>query len=326
MTGAMTERRIVVASVASPAPSANRGRSSDPRHRDAGRFVLAATPRCVALLAVALTLATALCFPSQGLAADAPEGLDDMVTTIARTEASGPVAWARYVATTPDAAADVLGVSRGQLSEGMPDRVFLVVMRGGFSMRDMGEGRGPYLAFLYWRSGETWNASDFTVLQRPVSLRSAGAPRAVEPFLLAHPTLNRALPYVVAGLFWFLPAILLALSAVLCAWQRRSAWTYVLAACVAAAVAAWQTYIVLHSMSGQSWDPVFHGIKLGILAVVVCVDLAAVYVLLRSRSRLEAAGQARAGRPARLHSGLLLLVVAVALSIASFPWLATTGE
>ena len=119
---------------------------------------------------------------------------------------------------------------------------------------------------------------------------------------------------------------LLALSAAVCAWQRRSAWAYVLAACVATAVAAWQTYILLHSMLGHSWDPVFHGIKLGILAVVVCVDLAAVYVLLRSRSRLEAVGQARAGLPAWLHSGFLLLVVAAALSIASLPWLATTGE
>ena len=316
----------MVASLASPAPPANGGRSGDPKHHDAGRRVLAAAPRCVAVLAASLTLATALCFPSQGLAADAPGGLDDMVTRIARTEATGPVAWARYVATTPDAAADLLGASRGQLSEGMPARVYLVVMRGDFSMRDMGEGRGPYLAFLYWRSGDTWNASDFTVLQRPVPLRSAGAPQAVEPFLLAHPTLNRALPYVVAGLFWFLPAILLALSAVLCAWRRRSAWAYVLAACVTAAVAAWQTYIVLQSISGRPWDPVFHGIKLCMLAVVVCVDLAAVYVLLRWRSRLGAAGEARAGRPAWLHSGLLLLVVAAALSIASFPWLATTGE
>jgi len=326
MTWAMTERRIVVASVASPASSANGGRSSDPKHRDAGRFVLAAAPLCIALLAAAMTFATALCFPSQGLAADAPEGLDDMVTRIARTEATGPVAWARYVATSADAAAELLGESRDRLSEGTPDRVYLVVLRGDFSMQDMGEGRGPYLAFLYWRSGDTWNASDFTVLQRPVPLRSVGAPQAVEPFLLAHSTLNRALPYVVAGLFWFLPAILLALSAVLCAWQRRSAWAYVLAACVATAVAAWQTYILLHSMLGHSWDPVFHGIKLGILAVVVCVDLAAVYVLLRSRSRLEAVGQARAGLPAWLHSGFLLLVVAAALYIASFPWLATTGE
>jgi hypothetical protein len=295
-------------------------------HRGGGRFVLAAAPLCIALLAATLTLAAALGLPSLALAAGAPEGLDDMVTMIARTEATGPVAWARYAATSADAAAGLLGETRDQLSEGTPDRVYLVVMRGDFSMQDMGQGSGPYLAFLYWRSGDTWNASDFTVMQRPVPLRSVGAPQAVDPFLLAHPTLNRALPHVVAGLFWFLPAILLALCAALCAWQRRSTWAYVLAACVAAAVAAWQTYILLHSMSGHSWDPVFHGIKLGMLAVVVGVDLAAVCVLLRSRSRLEAAGRARAGRPAWLHSGVLLLVVAAALSIASYPWLASTGE
>lgn len=109
--------------------------NSDPVRRDAGRFVLVSAPLCVALLAAALTVATALGLPSQAFAADAPQGLDSMVTDIARTEAKGPVVWARYVATTADVAADLLGKSRDELFEGTPDRVYVVVMHGDFSMR-----------------------------------------------------------------------------------------------------------------------------------------------------------------------------------------------
>jgi hypothetical protein len=157
-------------------------------------------------------------------------------------------------------------------------------------------------------------------------MRSAGVPQTIESFWLAHPTLDRAREYALAGLFWFLPAVLLAACAVLCARRRRSGWPYLLAACVAVAVAAWQTYLALHSVAGRSWDPVFHSVKLGVLAVVVSVDLAAALVLLRSRSRLQAAGQAGADHPSSLRAGLVLLGVAAALYVASLPWLATTGE
>ena len=76
---------------------------------------------------------TALCLPSQALAADAPGRLEDTVETIARQHAEGPVEWARYVATSADTAAGLLGKSRDQLFEGTPDRVYLVVMHGDFS-------------------------------------------------------------------------------------------------------------------------------------------------------------------------------------------------
>jgi hypothetical protein len=291
------------------------------------RFVLTGAARRVALLAAALVLVTALGLPSRVLAADAPEGLEDNVERIAREHANGRVEWARYVATSADTAAALLGKSRSQLYEGTPERVYLVVMHGDFSMDLTGvEGRAPYLAFLYWRDGEHWNLTDFTLLQRPVAMSSAGVPRAVESFWLAHPTLQRAWEYALAGLFWFLPAVLLAVSGVLCACRRRSGWPCLLASCVAVAVAAWQTYIALHSVAGQSWDPVFHAVKLGVLAVVVCVDVAAAFALMRARSRLQAAGQARADHPTSLRVGLVLLGVAAALYVASLPWLATTGE
>ena len=318
---------VVVASVVPMATRIRGARSNGPVHLDVGRFVLLVAPRYVALLAAALILATALGLPSRALAADAPGYLEHNVETIAREHAEGPVEWARYVATSADAAAGLLGKSRAQLFEGTPDRVYLVVMHGDFSMDVTGvKGRAPYLAFLYWRNGDYWNLSDFTLLQRPVAMRSAGVPQTIESFWLAHPALYRAWEYALAGLFWFLPAVLLAACAVLCARRRRSGWPYVLAACVAVAVAAWQTYLALHSVAGQSWDPVFHNVKLGVLAVVVSVDLAAALVLLRSRSRLQAAGQAGADHPTSQRAGLVLLGVAAALYVASLPWLAASGD
>ena len=70
----------------------------------------------------------------------------------------------------------------------------------------------------------------------------------------------------------------------------------------------------------------FHGVKLAVLAAVVTIDLAAVLVLLRTRARLPGSGRASADRAERLPAGFLLLVIAAAVYVASFPWLATTGE
>jgi hypothetical protein len=280
----------------------------------------------LALPVAALALATALCLASPALAAEAPGNLDDMVTRSARTEVKGPVAEATYVATTAAAAAALLGTSRAQLPPGPPGGVYRVVMHGDVVLQDVGEGRGPYLAFLYWRDGDAWCAADFTVLQHSVALGSAGTPRAIEPFLIAHPTINRALPYVWAGLFYFLPAALLALAAVLCVGKRRSAGAYVSAACMAAAVAAWQAFVALQSTKGQSWDPVFHGMKAGVLAVVLCVDLAAVYVLVRRRPRPGTAGESDTERLPWLRAEVVLLIVAAVLCVVSLYLLATTGE
>jgi hypothetical protein len=291
------------------------------RHRRFGSRLRLALPAAALAIALALALSAA----AQALAADAPESLDEIVTMIAQQKVGTPVS-ARYVVTTAEAAAALLGKSRDQLFAGTPDRVYLVVLHGSFSMQDGGQGSGPNLAFLYWPGGGTWQATDFTVLQDPVPLRSLGTPQAIEPFALVHPTLNRVWEGAQAFLFWFLPPLLLVVSAVLCAWKRRSGWPSVLAACAAVAVAAWQSYLTAHSMAGRSWDPLFHGIKLGILAVAVIVDLTAAVVLLRARSRLDGAGEAQAGRSAWLRGGLLLLIAAAAISVASLPWLGTTGE
>ncbi len=300
------------------------------------RVHLRLVPLFVALLAAALTVAAVLGLPSQALAADAPEGLGDMVTRTAQEHATGSVEWARYVATTRDEAAGLLCKSPDELYEGLPERVYLVVMHGDFGLSspmpppDVTEGareeQGPYLAFLYWRAGDSWGASDFTVLQDPVPMDTAGVPQTIEPFALAHPILGRAWEYALAGLFLFLPTVLLVASAVLVARKRHRRWSLAPAAGVAIAVAAWQTYVMLRSVAGQSWDPSFHGVKLGVLVVVVSVDLAAALVLLRTWSRLGTGGQRRADGAGWFRAGIWLLVVAAVLSVVSLPLLVTTGE
>jgi len=307
---------------------AGRGRCSPWRCAGVHRVSAAAVCRAT-LLAAALTFLSAIALPSQARA-DAPGRLTDNVEAIAQEHCDGPVVWARYVATSADAAARLLGTSRRQLQEGTPDRVYLVVMRGDFRLASAGEGRAPYLAFLYWHDGEYWNASDFTLLQRAVPLESAGTPQAIESFALAHPMLQRATEYALAGLVVFGPAVLLVTCAVLCAWRRRSAWPFVLAAGAVVAIACWQVTAALLSVwrshTGWQWDPVFHGIKFGVLAVVVGVDVAAAVALLRARPRTEAAGQAGVGRVASPRAAAAWLVLAAALYVLSWYIVATTGE
>jgi len=305
--------------------------------RALARRILAVASRRVGLVAAALVTVAALGFPSQARAGDAPGRLTDNVEAIAREHCDGPVVWARYVATSADAAARLLGKSPRQLQEGTPDRVYLVVMRGDFSKgrsdfsRDYaGARRGPYLAFLYWHDGDYWNVSDFTLLRRPVPMESAGVPRTIESFALAHPSLQRASEYALLGLVFFGPAVLLLVCAVLCAWRRRSAWPYVLAACVAVAVACWQVFGALMSvsseLSGQPWDPAFHGFKFAVLAVVVGVDLTAAVVAWQARPRAEAASRTSASRVAVNSAGVAWLVLAAALYVVSWYFVASSGE
>ena len=216
------------------------------------------------------------------------------------------------------------------MQEGTPDHVYLVVMRGDFHLASAGEGRAPYLAFLYWRDGEHWNAADFTLLREAVPLESAGTPQAIESFALAHPTLQRASEYALAGLVILGPAVVLVACAVLCAWRRRSAWPFVMAAGVAGAVACWQVASAVLSVwsphrAGQ-WDPAFHGIKFAALALVVGVDLAAAGAVLRARPRAEAAGQAVVGRVVSPKAAAAWLVLAAALYVFMWYIVATTGE
>ncbi len=314
------------------APACGDG-GGDPGRGDVIRSLLA--PLSLALLA-GLTLAMVLGLPERALAVDAPEGLDDMAVTVAGTYDSWSVESVQYVSTTADEAAALLGKRRDQLDEDTPERIYLVVMRGDFRLPAMkpppGSGQdgaaeqGPYLAFLFWRRDDVSTARDLTVLQEPVQLGSVGEPRALEPFALMHPTLQAVLDGVWGFSFVFLPAVLLALSAVLVGWKRRLRWPHLFAAAAALVVAAWQTYILLHSMSGQSWDPVFHGIKLAILAVVVSVDLAAALALLKARSKLTANDEGRVVSTPWTAVGLPLLVLATLLYLASWYWLATTGE
>ena len=285
--------------------------------------------RRAVLVAAVLALLGALALPAQARA-DAPGRLTDNVEAIAREQCDGPVVWARYVATSADAAARLLGTSRRRLQEGTPDRVYLVVMRGDFHLASAGEGRAPYLAFLYWRDGEYWNAADFTLLQEAVPLESAGTPQAIESFALAHPTLQRASGYALAGLVILGPAVVLVACAVLCAWRRRSAWPFVMAAGVAGAVACWQVTTAVLSVwnphrAGQ-WDPAFHGIKFAALALVVGVDLAAAVAVLRARPRAESAVAPGAGRPASPRAAAAWLVLAAVLYVFTWYIVATTGE
>lgn len=294
--------------------------------RVARRLIGFCTPLRLVLLGTALLVAVAFSLPQQGVAADTPAGLEDMVESVVRDDARGPVSWARYVETTPDVAAELLGKRRVQLYEELPERVYLVVLHGDFSMPGRVEGRGPYLAFLYFRSHDTWQASDFTLLERPVPLRTAGTPHAVAPFALTHPTLDRALRQVLFAAFWSLPPVLLVACAALCLRKRRSRWPCTLALCAVGAVAAWQTFLTVSSLAGRRWDPGFHSAKLTVLAVVLAVDLAAACLVWRRRSLLEPAGEVRGGRSPRATSVALLLLAAAALYVPSLFWLASTGE
>jgi len=294
--------------------------------RAARRLIGFCTPPRLVLLAAALLVAVALSLPQQGVAADAPAGLESMVAGVVRDDARGPVSWARYVETTPDVAAELLAKRRVQLYEELPERVYLVVLHGDFSMPGRGEGRGPNLAFLYFRSRDTWQASDFTLLERPVPLRTAGVPHAVEPFALTHPTLDRLLLQARVAAFWLLPPVLLVACAALCLWKRRSRWPCTLALCAVGAVAAWQTFLTLSSLDGRMWDPGFHSAKLVVLAVVLAVDLAAAYLVWRRRTLLGPAGDARGRRSPRAAFVALLLLAPAALYVLSLVWLASTGE
>lgn len=287
---------------------------------------LAVALSCVALFGAAVAATLALGLPSPALAADVPGNLEGMVASVVREDAEGPVAWARYVETTPEVAAELLALRRDQLYEELPERVYLVVLHGDFSLPGGGERRAPYLAFLYWRSRDTWEATDFTLLEEAVPLRSAGVPQTVQPFALRHPSLDRALLQARAALFWFLPPALLVACAALCLWKRRSRWPCTLALCALAAVALWQTFITLSSLGSQTWDPYFHGVKLAALAVVLAVELAAAYVVWRRRSLLRAAVEGAARPAPRFASVVLLLLAAAVIYVPSLFWLATTGE
>jgi hypothetical protein len=311
-----------------PARPAGRGKQRSPR-RPGISFTAVNVLRCAVIVAAALTVLSAFGLPSQARA-DAPGRLTDNVEAIASEHCDGPVVWVRYVTTSAGTAARLIGKSRRELHEGTPDRVHLVVMRGDFSLAADREVRAPYLAFLSWHDGEYWNASDFTLLHRAVPLESAGTPRTIESFALAHPTLQRASEYALAGLVVFGPAVLLVACAVLCEWRRGSAWPFMLAACATVAVACWQVTAAVLSVwsphAGWQWDPVFHGIKFGVLAVVVGVDLAAAVVLLRARPSTAAVGQVGGSRVASHGAAATWLVLAAVLYVLSWYFVATTGE
>lgn len=137
---------------------------------------------------------------------------------------------------------------------------------------------------------------------------------------------SEASEYVLAGLSWFLPAALLVASAVLVARRRDARRSYLFAACVAFAVAAWQVYLLVISLAGPpSQGSFLLVVKLGVLVAVVGVDLAVVLLLLRSRSRLEEGAPRPVRAPRRFGTDVLLLVVAAAVYVVSMPLLVMTG-
>ena len=133
---------------------------------------------------------------------------------------------------------------------------------------------------------------------------------------------------VLAGLSWFLPAALLVASAVLVTRRRQARRSYLFAAGVALAVAAWQVCAVVLSLRGPAGSPgpFLLVVKLGVLVVVVGVDLAAALLLLRSRSRLEEGAPESVRAPRRFGADVLLLVIAAASCVVAMPLLVMTGE
>lgn len=92
------------------------------------------------------------------------------------------------------------------------------------------------------------------------------------------------------------------------------------------AVACWHVFGALMSvrdeLSGQPWGPVFYGIKFGVLAVVVGVDVAVAVVAMRARPRAQAARRAGEGRVASPGVGAAWLVLATARYVLSWYFLA----
>lgn len=134
--------------------------------------------------------------------------------------------------------------------------------------------------------------------------------------------------------YGYLPPLILVAVAALCAWKWESLWTQVLAAVVVLAVAGWQIWLTLLSMRGRFWDPAFHGVKLGILVLVVLIDVGAAWSVLYPR--VTAAGndkqvQGEEASLGRKRSGsqvvcVFLLMLSAVLYALSLPYLATTGE
>ncbi|MEZ5125098.1 MAG: hypothetical protein R2826_02460 [Thermoleophilia bacterium] len=279
----------------------------------------------IVLIGVALLVAPA------AYAAEPPSGLTGAVVDAARQWGHSSRYSASYVETSAASAARLLGVSRAGLSSLTPDRVYLITIDGDFVMDTDGvEERGSHLVFLYWQGADgVWSAADFSVLQDPLPLESVGVPQAVDSVALRHPELDATWLAARVALFWVGPAVVLVVVAILCAWRSTSRWPFVLAAVATLAVACWQILLVLMSID-RPWDAVFHGIKAGVLALVVTIDLAAAYTTLRARPQAESAAgivpAALASRAGFVRSAVVLLCVAAALSVLTLPWLASTGE
>lgn len=287
-----------------------------PRHRRR-------TPTAVAialLLALGAVFATAVCTAPPAAAQRPPQTLIDSAERIAEEFGGGSgLAWARYVPTTKTQAAPLLARPQDVLDAQVPEQVYLVVLRGAFRDRLSAE-KGEYLAYIFWEADGSAHAAGFTVSEEPFAMKSVGVSRPLHLELVTSPPSTPLSDYLVILLYFFLPPVLLVAGAALCAWRRRCGWPYVLAACLALAVAAWQSWLTVSSISGWGGrDPTFHGIKLGILAVVVLVDLAAAAMLLVARRRREMLTTEADGHLNRRHVSLLLLVMAAIAYLVAPP-------
>jgi len=121
---------------------------------------------------------------------------------------------------------------------------------------------------------------------------------------------------------WLIPPVLLVGAALLYASKCPVAWTRVLTIIVATGVAGLQISVAGHSMRGQSWAPGFRGVKLGVLAVLVVVDLAVVWSSLRLRSGVVD----DEGRTAGVGVCEFLLILGAFLHLVGFFFLVYQGN
>jgi len=272
------------------------------------------------ILVLIATIAPLACRTAPAAAQRPPEALIDSAERIADEFGGGSgLAWARYLPTTKAQAAPLLARPQDVLAAQVPEQVYLVVLRGVFRDRLSGE-EGQYLAYIFWETDGVVHAAGFTVSEEPFAMKSVGVSRPLHLELGTSPPSTPLSDYLMIVLYFFLPSVLLVAAAALCVWRRRCGWPYVLAACLAVAVAAWQSWLTVRSISGWGgWDPTFHGIKLGILAVVVLADLAAAATLLVARRHRKALAAGANGRLNRRHVSLLLLVMAAVAYLVAPP-------
>jgi len=260
--------------------------------------------------------------PTSAFAAARQDALSDAVDTVVESFGHGPPVRAQSVPASMDQAAELLG-ERPELAARADER-YIVLIEGSFRFE---RERGPFLVFLCWRDGDTWSSAYFTVLRTPPPLDSVAPPQEIRlSWRARHPSASHALEGALAVAVWATPPLALLVAAGLCFWRWWARWVYGLGAALALAVAAFQAWVTINSIrAAPSGDWVFHGLKLGMLAVAILIAAAAVVVLLHA-ARTVARVPTPAERTGWTSAGVALLVLAAGVYSATLPLLGTTGQ